>query len=195
MTTDPFLLWHERQQDRRYELLDGVPVAMADARRRHDRVVVNALVLFGGQLGVGPCRPFSSDTAARIPDYQVGYPDLRVDYGRFLDEDLAADAPRLVLEVLSATTRTVDFVRKVEEYKSVPNLRHIILVDMVERKVVHWSPQADGPWAYRTVEGLDATLDIPDLEVLLPLAALYKGLDFPAKPRLVGGDDPAAPEN
>lgn len=71
MTADDFLLWHEQQQDRRYELVDGVPVAIAGARRRHDQGVVNGLVALGAQLGVGPCRPFTSDTAVRISDFQV----------------------------------------------------------------------------------------------------------------------------
>ena len=135
VTTEAFLLWHE-QQDRRCELVDGVPVAMAGARRRRDQVVVNALVTLGGQLGVGPCRPFSSDTV-RQSEYQVRYPDLGVDCGQFLHDALTADPPRLVVEVLSETTRAFDFVHKVEEYKSVPSLRHIIFVDTGQPKVIH----------------------------------------------------------
>ncbi len=71
MTADEFLRWHEQQQDRRSERVDGVPVAMAGVRRRHDQMAVNTLVALGGRLGVGPCRPFSSDTAVRISEYQV----------------------------------------------------------------------------------------------------------------------------
>ena len=37
MTTDEFLAWH-KGQERKYELVDGVPVAMAGARRQHDQV-------------------------------------------------------------------------------------------------------------------------------------------------------------
>jgi Uma2 family endonuclease len=189
MTADEFLLWHEQQQDRRYELLDGVPVAMAGARRRHDQVVVNALVALGARLGVGPCRPFSSDTAVRISDYQVRYPDLGVDCGRFVDEALAADAPAVVFEVLSETTRAFDLVRKVEEYKSVDSLRHIVLVDTGEPKIIHWSRDQARSWQYRTIEGLDATLEIADLDVSLLVGTLYSGLSFPPRPRLVVGDD------
>jgi len=191
MTADAFLAWHE-QQEARYELIDGVPVAMAGARRRHDQVVVNALVGLGRQLGVGECRPFSSDTAVRISDYQVRYPDLGVDCGRFLDEALEADAPRLVLEVLSETTRAFDLVRKVEEYKSVASLRHIVLVDTGEPKIIHWTRSAGGDWTYQTSEGLEATLEIPDLNATLPLRTLYEGLAFSAKPRLVVEEGPPA---
>jgi Uma2 family endonuclease len=181
MSADDFLRWHELQQDLRYELLDGVPVAMARERRRHDQVVVNALVA----LGVGCCRPFSSDTAVRISDYQVRYPDIGVDCGQFLDEALAADAPTLVVEVLSDSTRAFDLVRKVEEYKSVQSLRHIVLVDTAEPKIVHWSRLDSGSWTYRTIEGLQAVLEVPDLKLSLQLETFYRGLNFISKPRLV----------
>ena len=134
-------------------------------------------------------------TAVRVSEYQVRYPDLGVDCGRFLDEELAADAPRLVFEVLSATTRAFDLVRKVEEYKSVPSLRHIVLVDTGEPKFIQWSRQDGGSWAYRTVEGFGATIEIADPGISLALGVLYKGLNFVAKPRLIIGDDPPATED
>ncbi len=56
---------------------------MAGAKRRHDQIVVNSLGLVGNQLGAnGSCRPFTSDTAIRIPNGNVRYPDLGVDCGR-----------------------------------------------------------------------------------------------------------------
>lgn len=189
MTADEFLAWNEGQE-RRHELVDGVPVAMAGARRRHDRVVVNALVALGARLGVGQCHPFSSDTAVRISEYQIRYPDAGVDCGTFHDEKLEADAPRLVIEVLSDTTRAFDLVEKLEEYKSVPSLRDIVLVDTDEPKLIHWGRRPDGAWGRRVVEGPDATLDVPDLGVALPLRVLYAGLTFHPKPRLVRDQPP-----
>ena len=184
MTADEFLAWHEGQEQR-YELVDGVPVAMAGARRRHDQVVVNALVAVAGQLGVGRCRPFSSDTAVRVSERQIRYPDIGIDCGQFLDEELEADAPALVLEVLSESTRAFDFVGKLEEYKSVPSLRHIVLVDTDEPKIIHWHRPEGGVWSFRTLEGPDSTLDLADLTVSLPLRTLYAGLTFRQKPRLM----------
>ena len=66
MTADEILEWDEFQKDR-HELVDGLPVAMAGAKRRHDQIVVNAIVSVGGQLGSGRCRVFTADTAVRIP--------------------------------------------------------------------------------------------------------------------------------
>lgn len=192
MTADEFLSWHEGQEQR-YELVDGVPVAMAGARRRHDQVVVNALFSLRGQLGVGPCRAFSSDTAVRISAYQIRYPDIGIDCGRFPDEELAADAPALVLEVLSDGTKAFDALGKLEEYKSVGSLRHIVLVDTDEPRVIYWSRAVGGAWNYRALGGLDATLDIVDPVVAVPLRTLYEGLTFRQKPRLVIEAEPPSP--
>ena len=186
MTVDEFLLWHEHQE-RRYELIHGVPVAMAGAKRRHDQVVVNALVSLGNQLAGATCRVFTADTAVRIPAGNIRYPDVGIDCGRFLDEERAADEPTLVIEVLSESTRAFDFVGKLEEYKSAPTLRHMVLVDTDMPEILHWSRPSDGAWTARVLEGLDAEL-IADPGITLKLRTLYAGLEFRAKPRLVFDD-------
>lgn len=85
-------------QEGRWELVDGVPVAMAGAKQVHDRVVVNALLALGGQLRGGPCRPRTGDVAIGIPNGNIRRPDLGVDCGRFEPESLTATDPRPVPE-------------------------------------------------------------------------------------------------
>lgn len=189
MTANEFLAWNEGQEQR-HELVDGIPVAMAGARRRHDRVVVNVLVALGGHLGVGQCHPFSSDTAVRISDYQIRYPDAGVDCGTFQDEKLEAAEPRLVVEVLSDTTRAFDMLEKLEDYKSVPSLRHIILVDTDEPKLIQWARTHEGAWESQVLEGPEAAIAVPDFDFVLPVRVLYAGLTFRAKPRLVSDQPP-----
>jgi Uma2 family endonuclease len=46
MTAAEFLEWCTFQEDR-YELVDGVPVAMAGAKQVHDRLTVNAIIALG----------------------------------------------------------------------------------------------------------------------------------------------------
>ncbi len=82
------------------------------------------------------------------------------------------------MEVLSASTRDFDLFRKPEEYKSVPSLRHIVLVNLDQAELIHWSREGAEHWARHDVEGLDARLDLPDLGPSLALAELYDGLEF-----------------
>ncbi len=184
MGQDEFLAWAQDREGR-YELVDGVPVAMAGAKRRHDQIVVNVIRELATQLRGAACRPFTADTAVRIPVGNVRLPDAGVDCGVFRDDTNWADAPAVVIEVLSASTRDFDLFGKVEEYKTVPTLRHIVIVDPDEARAVHWSRATDDAWSFQPYEGLDAAVTTAAPPLTLRLADLYEGLAFPAKPRLV----------
>lgn len=176
MTAEDFLEWDLRQPDGRHELIDGVPVAMTGARRRHDRIVVNAVAELRTRLRGGPCVPFTADTAVRIPGGNVRRPDVGVTCGPDDDDLTYAAAPRLVIEVLSPSTRAFDRMRKVEEYKTVAGLDYILLVDADAPEVILWSRDAAGGWASTVIAGAEAAIDLPALGVTLPLADLYAGL-------------------
>ncbi len=184
MGADEFLEWHLRQEER-YELVDGVPVAMAGAKQRHDRVVVNAIAALASHLGHGRCHPFTNDTAVRIPTGNIRYPDAGVDCGKFDDSITWADAPFLVIEVLSESTRAFDLSLKLEEYKTVAVLAHIVFVDLDAPEVIHWQRNPERGWGFGVLEGIEALIALPDLGMNLPLATLYAGLEFRAQPRLV----------
>ncbi len=177
MTAAEFFAW-ESGDDRRYELVDGVPVMMARAKRRHDRIVVNAIRNLGNKLEDSRCAPFTADTAVRIPNGNVRLPDAGVDCGRFDDDAMYADAPWLVIEVLSPSTRGFDMFGKLDEYKTIESLNHIVLVDPDQPQVMHWWRAEDRSWQHQAHEGLEAVIDLPDLGISISLGELYRGLDF-----------------
>ncbi len=181
MGANEFLEWCTFQEGR-YELVSGVPVAMAGAKQAHDLIVVNAVALLRPALRGRPCRPFTADFAVRIPAGNVRRPDVGVDCGPFEPERLDASDPRLVIEVLSPSTRTFDMIGKLRDYQSVPALSHIILIDPEEPRVQHWSRDAGGVWSGSAAEGLEAVIDLPDLGIRLALSDLYEGLTFRPHP-------------
>ena len=178
MTAEEFLQWDLDQPDARHELIDGVPVAMTGARRRHDRIVVNALSQLDVRLRGGPCEAFTPDTAVRIPNGNVRRPDAGVVCGPDDDDMTYAAAPRLVIEMLSPTTRAFDLARKLEEYKSSASLDYILLVDPDMPEVILWSRNGARGWEHTVVEGLESTIDLPALRITLPLADLYARVRF-----------------
>jgi Uma2 family endonuclease len=191
LSQNEFLEWCQFQ-DTNYELVDGVPAANVSARRAHDRVVVNTIGSLANQLDGNPCQPFSDDTAVRIPNGNARRPDVGVDCGQFDPDALTVESPRLVLEVLSPSTRTLDMFDKLDEYKTVPGLAHIILVDPDAPQAIHWWRDPDQTWQHARHQGLDATIVIPDLEVTLGLRTLYAGLTFRPRPRLWNDDGETA---
>jgi Uma2 family endonuclease len=180
MTPDEFFEWQTRQ-DKNYELVDGLPLlslkAMTGATLRHDRVTTNAMVSLGSQLRGSPCRPETTDIAVRIPAGGIRRPDLTIDCGPLNDIAMEAQDPRVVLEVLSPSTINVDRFRKLDEYKSHPAIRVIILADTRAPNVAVWRRHEVG-WTREDYEGLQAMVPLPEINADLSLSDLYDGLTF-----------------
>lgn len=164
----------------RYELVDGVLVrAMTGASQRHDLVLVNILATLHAKLRGSPCRASTDDLAVVVPNGNVRRPDVSVSCGTLDDRSQQLADPRLVVEVLSPSTRGIDLVRKLEEYKSVPGLSYILLVEPDVPHALLWRRGAAG-WELEEVQGLDGGFDLPDIEASLSMAELYDRLTFPA---------------
>jgi Uma2 family endonuclease len=177
MTVDEFLEWCLTQEER-YELVDGVPQMMTGARRLHDRVVRRALIALDGRLRGGPCEPFTDDIALITPKGQVRRADVLVDCGPMEDDDLRARSPVLVIEVLSKSTRQMDLLRKTAEYKTVPSMRYILLLDPDEVAAIFHVRQADGRWEDTPIIGRDTDIHMPEINVSLTLGEFYEGLSL-----------------
>jgi Uma2 family endonuclease len=191
LTVERFYAWLVGQ-DNKHELVDGVPVMMAGANRRHDRVVINAMRIIGNQLRGKTCQPFSSDTYIRIPSGNRRLPDLGVDCGPMEDDSIEASDPKLVVEVTSASTRTFDRTEKLEEYKTIGGLEYILHVDTNVPQVRLYWRDGSRAWATGKIAGLEAVVELPVLGLALSLSELYEGLTFVPRPTLVASGDPAS---
>jgi len=185
MSVSEFYDWVTTQTEGRYELVDGEPLMMAGASRRNDRIAVNAIRLAGNHLEGHRCQPFTSDTYIAIPAGNRRQADMGIECGAPDDSSLEADAPTLVMEILSPTTRLFDRYEKLEEYKSIPTLEYIVLVDPDYPQVRIYRRQPDRNWDSERLVGLDAVIALPAFDFRLPLSALYAGLSFRARPTLV----------
>ncbi len=181
MTVAEFLRWQEFQEDR-YELVDGEPQLhrlMSGASQRHDQITMNALLLLGIALRGQRCRPITADVAIQVPGRGLRRADAAVDCGPLRDTEHVASEPLLVVEVLSPSTRQIDRFRKLEEYKSVPTLRYILLIEPSQATTKLYQRDREA-WTSIDVVGLDAAIDIADLSLRLPLRDLYQGLSLEA---------------
>lgn len=184
-TEAQFFAWLEGQRDGRYELVDGQPSAMRGTTQRHDLITTNLIMLLRNRLRGGPCRTGTSDIAIRIPNRNIRYPDVAVDCGRFEETERAAIAPTLVAEVLSRSIMGFDQTEKLEEYRTVETLRHILIIDPDQPPLRLHTRLEDGHWSSAPHEGLGTIVALSALAIALPLAELYEGLSFRPIPRLI----------
>lgn len=171
----------ERQAEHRHELFNGIVVAMAGGSIRHSILTMNMGVLLHHALAPRGCLIGSSDTRVRIPNASsYFYPDVVVMCETPQAEDEHDDVllnPTAVVEVLSPSTEAYDRGAKAEAYRSMPSLHTLIFVSQ-DRHSVDWFERQGDFWAFHEAIGLDAAAVFGLLNVTVPLAELYAGVEL-----------------
>ena len=168
LTVDEFLAW-ERAQPLKYEF-DGIqPVAMTGGTRAHSRVATRLTAWLVPALPTH-CEAFGPDLKVLTPG-RVRYPDASVVCA---DGDDNSDliTPTVVFEVLSPSTALTDRRVKAAEYAGVPTVLAYVMLEP-EHADITVRRRSTG-WAAEMVEGLEASLALPEIGVTIPLAALYR---------------------
>ena len=194
MTPEEFYAWQE-PMDEKYELVDGYPVRracdielMTGATRRHDRIVWNLIRAIANQLAGGPGEGFTSDTAVRTMKNTLRRPDVGVDCGSGDEGSFEAEEVRFVAEVLSPSTHELDMFVKLEEYRAIPSMQYVLLVEPNAPLAILWTRAGDGTWSQETRQGREAEFSISTLNITLSLNEIYGRLTFRPVPRLVPDD-------
>lgn len=185
--TDPdaFLRWGaslSHDDGYRYELSGGkVTRVMIKISRAHWRVSKNVLIelsriIDGTRFEVGPAE-FGVKTGVG-----VRYPDVTVDQRNDRLEDLACEAPMLIVEVLSPSSTALDLTTKQREYTAIASLQTYLVCSQDEPRVWVWKRRPDGTWPVDAEEivGRDASISLGRLDVELSMSAIFR--DIPDAP-------------
>ena len=177
-TLEEFFAWQERQ-DERYELVGGVPLRMmAGTNNRHDSIVSNIGAELRNRLRGSPRRHITADGAVVTRPGQIRRPDAGVDCGRSDPDGYVAADPRLIVEVLSPSTRDFDTFEKLAEYKALESLDSILYVEPNRPEVAVWSRDPDRGWVRVLHDDLTSAIALPSLGIALPLAEIYDRVEF-----------------
>jgi Uma2 family endonuclease len=176
----------------RHEFVGGRVYAMSGVKRAHSRITMNiATRLFVAAAG-GSCRVHHSEVKLRIGD-DYYYPDVMVACGPEPDDEYIENAPCLVVEVLSASTRRTDLTEKPAAYAKVPSLALYLVVDQRRRLVELYPRGPDGQMRHAVLAG-SGDVPLPCPALTLTLDQIYAGLDLPEVPtRRVRERAPAYP--
>jgi len=179
MTVAEFLRW-EDGTDTRYELLAGFPVAMAPSAVAHgilalrlgariDAALRSRSPCFG-QSEAGIVRPDRNDTCY-VADLAVTCtPPER---GQQLVQD-----PLLIVEILSPATALFDRQTKVSDYRRIPSVEEILLIDSASIFAEVLRREGDR-WITEIVRGPQATLSLASIGLTATMSDLYEGIDLP----------------
>ena len=153
---------------------------MAGARNVHNILAGNVFGTLHTRLRSRRCRPFNSDTKVRIrmPTHtRFYYPDAQVICRPNPQNESFQDEPAVIVEVVSRKTRRTDEGEKKDAYLTIPSLAAYLLVEQESPDVVVFRRTEHG-FVREVHSGLEAVISLPEIDVELPLADVFDGVEF-----------------
>jgi Uma2 family endonuclease len=174
-TLAEFLAWEEIQPDR-HEFYRGETYAMVGGTARHNRVIMNLGSSIAAHLDGTGCQAFTESMKVQIAE-GILYPDVVVTCGKAEagDEKIITD-PKLIIEMLSPSTKGYDQRDKFILYRSLPSLREYALIDPTDRRVEVFTLAEAGAWMLvdQTQAGV---LTLRSIDLSIAVEAVFKGVE------------------
>ncbi len=167
MSVAEFLEWsRELPGDQRYELVDGVVVAMAPERLAHGRAklaATNALSAAIAKAGLD-CEAVIDSVGVSINSHSYRMPDGSIHCGALDSQAYLLNDPVVLVEVVSPSSEERDVHAKLTEYFQLSSLHHYLIVYSDRRLAVHHQRTSDGV-ATRFVSDGAIVLDPPGITI------------------------------
>lgn len=169
----------ESNAEEKNEYYKGEIFAMSGALLPHSIIAGNTFSYLHQKLKGKNCRPFNSDMRVHVEKNTLfTYPDVSVVCGEVKtlnDDDFNLLNPVIIIEVLSKSTKSYDRGDKFKLYRDLQTLREYILIDSLSISVEAFRLNEKEHWELEEYKILDDNLDIPVLQLSIPLTELYDG--------------------
>lgn len=177
LTLAEFLAWEERQPAK-HEFRDGAVFAMAGSTDSHNQILVNLTASIRPNLRGTACRAYANDIRVVTSYPGARYPDFFVTCdARDAADRLIKRHPKLIIEVLSASTAAVDASEKLDEYQTIAELEEYVLIDSRRASVRVYRRSGT---AFMTAPAvISGSIELRSLDITLALDEIYEdaGLD------------------
>lgn len=179
LSIDEFLTW-DSGDDQVYELVDGVPVALAAASRAHRIIAVNFGRRLAEALDERPPGCAEAEAPITLVDREdtCHIADLAVTCRPHEPGQQLVPEPLVLVEVLSPSTESKDRKVKVPDYRTIPSVQEIVLVDQQQVYCEVHRRLDDGRWLTDLLREEDARLKLASIGFDQPLSALYANVGF-----------------
>lgn len=115
----------------------------------------------------------------------ITHPDITVVCGQpeLLDNrrDVVTN-PRVLIEVLSPSTRDYDVGTKATRYRNIPSLAEYLIIEQEPTAIDHYRRIPEGSWRIDPITDPNATIRLESINVDLPVSEIYAGVaELPAE--------------
>ena len=159
------------------ERLHGELYAMAKGSPAHAHLIGNVQGLLHLALRGSPCRASSSELRVHLPNDNACYPDATVWCTKpELRDGKTLVNPTVIVEVLSPGNAGWDRTGKLELYRGIPSVRHIVLVEYACWHISIVSRRDDGTWSYDAA-GAGGSVHLDAIGVTLAVDEIYADVE------------------
>ncbi len=168
LSVDEFIRWWGAEgDDARFELIDGMVVAMGRDTIRHNLAklrAVNALRDAIRRAGVN-CTALTDGVGVYCDATNFRLPDALVDCGTLDPESSMADKPVIIVEIVSPSSENRDVHEKMRDYFAIDSVVHYLIVYESRDYLVHHRRTDAGPIETTFVTSGDIRLSPPGITI------------------------------
>lgn len=169
----------EKHSTIRHEYYYGKLIAMPGESKNANEIAQNCAYAFRLELRKRGFRIFIQDVRTLIKDNAVyRYPDVVVADENGDNHTHNITKPRILVEVISDTSKYRDRVTKLQEYSKIPSLDYYVVIDQDVVNVEVYSRKENG-WHYQLLEDLSETVELSILGMSLSLETIYENIVLP----------------
>jgi Uma2 family endonuclease len=167
---------HELKAERRSEYINGQLFEMPGEKDINNIIAGILYLLCMKQLQPKGYFVFNHDIKIGIPNEQkYFYPDVfatkeqRTEFNQYIKH-----SPELIIEVVSASSHSNDYIDKFIAYTKIPSLQYYLIVEPETILVTLYKRTSDG-WEVEKFTKLTEVIALPVLDIKLPMSEIYNG--------------------
>jgi Uma2 family endonuclease len=172
-------------EGKNFELFDGTPLLMSNPSETHEQIASNIGANLKLAMDKRGCRTYQGGMMVQASANSTGRdkfrPDVVVRCGPPSNNTFITD-PIVVVEVLSPSTIDRDRGPKLEFYKNLPTVQHVVLAYADQMRVELYFRIENG-WEMKVLPTPESILELDAVEFSMDLEAVYFDVPFDKAPR------------
>lgn len=172
----------ETASEIRHEYLNGEIIPMTGGSANHNRIAGNLYAALNFALSDQDYEAFFTDVRLWIPTKKLfTYPDVMIVAGSIEFLENRTDTivnPRVIIEVLSDSTKNYDRGEKFEFYRTLESFQEYVLIDQYKVHVEHFSKTSNKQWSFTELDEMSSTLALASVPFQIELSAVYRKVVF-----------------
>jgi len=181
----------EEEADYKSEYIDGEIFPMAGGSTNHNQIAGNFYAELNFAFKKLDYRVFMSDVRLWIPQRRIyTYSDVMVVAGEPEYHDNRTDTitnPKVIIEVLSPSTKAYDCSTKFEIYRTIPTFEEYLLIDQKRIYIEHFSKTDKKNWSFCDYDKSEQeitqsiekkTISLSSFSLEIALADIYNKVNF-----------------